>query len=85
MPNMPLARNPSSCGSITFQQASTREGSRRVPCPVATARSQPWMSTSRKRCPAYTDPGTGPYDTAHGASRAPGASNAAAAASADSS
>src|SRR5690348_6245413 len=41
------------------------------------------MSTSTKRWPAYTDPGTGPYDTAHGASSAPGASNAAAAACAE--
>ena len=41
--------------------------------PVATARSQPWTSTSRNRWPAYTEPGTGPYDTAHGASSAPGA------------
>src|SRR5215472_14010179 len=29
------------------------------------------MKTSMNRCPAYTDPGTGPYETAHGASRSP--------------
>ena len=27
---------------------------------AAAARSQPWMKTSMNRCPAYTDPGTGP-------------------------
>src|SRR6516164_8408581 len=37
------------------------------------------------RCPAYTEPGTGPYDTAQGASRAPGAENTRAAAAADAS
>src|SRR6266536_3174663 len=35
------------------------------------------------RCPRYTSPGTGPYDTAHGASIAPGAWNASLAARAD--
>jgi hypothetical protein len=37
------------------------------------------------RCPRYTSPGTGPYDTAHGACIAPGAWNASLAARADSS
>ena len=52
-----------------------------VSCPVDFATSQPWISTSMNRCPQYTDPGTGPYDTAHGASIAPGARNTAAATS----
>ena len=35
------------------------------------------MSTSMKRCPQYTYPGTGPYDTATGFSIAPAPRNAA--------
>ena len=31
--------------------------------PIAVARSHPCRTTSRIRCPQYTDPGTGPYDT----------------------
>src|SRR5206468_82777 len=70
-PNTPAARNPPTCGSNTCRQASTSTGSSVASCPVPTARSQPWTSTSMNRCPAYTSPGTGPYETAHGASSAP--------------
>ena len=57
----------SSCGSITSKQASTSSGSSVVSWPVDVATSHPWISTSMNRCPQYTSPGTGPYDTAHGA------------------
>jgi hypothetical protein len=43
------------------------------------------MNTSKNRCPAYTGPGTGPYETAHGASSRPGLRKASAAAFADAS
>src|SRR5437660_41478 len=85
VPNAPLPSSISFCGSMTVQHASTSSGSSVVSWPVALATSQPWTTTSMNRCPRYTSPGTGPYDTAQGASIAPGAWNASLAARADSS
>ena len=82
-PNAPLPCSSDNCGRTTSQQASINAGSMPVGWPVADATSHPWINTSIRRWPAYTEPGTGPYETAQGASSAPGISKTVAAASAE--